>query len=128
MAKSFELYMKTVKRLTIKQTRPRDLAYKWTGALWYLSYFYYYKSHQSNFVFALGCLCKCMRNKLRLAAILFLCHANLPRFDARIWPHFHVKTHKSPLFNAQIGMSTALFNLWLLLLVITLILIFGLAL
>ena len=37
---------------------------------------------------------------------------NLPRFDERIWPHFH--PHKSPLFNTQIGMSTALFNLWLL--------------
>ena len=47
----------------------------------------------------MGCLCKCMRNKSRLAAILFLCRANLPRFDARIWPHFHVKTcgHTSPL-------------------------------
>ena len=66
---------------------------------------------KSNFVFALGCLCKCMQNKLRLAAILFLCCANLPRFDARIWPHFHMKTHKSPLFNTQIGISTALFDL-----------------
>ena len=47
----------------------------------------------------------------RLAAILFLRRANLPRFDVRIWPHFHVKTHKSPLFNTQIGMLTALFNL-----------------
>ena len=27
-----------------------------------------------------------------LAAILFLCHTNLPCFDARIWPRFHVKT------------------------------------
>ena len=55
--------------------------------------------HKSKFVFALGCLCKCMRNKSRLAAILFLCRANLHRFDARIWPHFHVKTcgHTSPL-------------------------------
>ena len=35
---------------------------------------------------------------------------NLPRFDARVWPHFHVKTHKSPPFNTQIGMSTALFS------------------
>ena len=43
---------------------------------------------KSNFVFALGCLCKCMRNISRL----FLCRANLPRFHARIWPHFHVKT------------------------------------
>ena len=41
------------------------------------------------FVFVLGCLCKCtcIRNKLRLAAILFLCRANLPR----IWPHFHTQ-------------------------------------
>ena len=30
---------------------------------------------KSNFAFALGCLCKCMRNKSRLAAILFPCHA-----------------------------------------------------
>ena len=47
--------------------------------------------HKSNFVFALGCLCKCMWNKLRLAAILFLCGANLPRFDARIRPHFQTQ-------------------------------------
>ena len=40
---------------------------------------------KSNFVFPLGCLCKCMWNKSRLAAILF---ANLPCFDARIWPQF----------------------------------------
>ena len=52
---------------------------------------------KSNFVFALGFLCKCMRNKSRLATIFFLCRANLPRFDARIWPHFHVKFHTSPL-------------------------------
>ena len=64
---------------------------------------------KSNFVFVLGCLCKCMQNKLRLAAILLLCRTNLPRIDARIWPHFQVKTHKSPLFNTHIGMSTALF-------------------
>ena len=25
--------------------------------------------------------------------------------------NFHMKTHKSPLFNTEIGMSTALFNL-----------------
>ena len=45
------------------------------------------------------------------AAILFLCRSNLPRFDARIWRHFHVKTcgHASAL--SQFGMSTALFNL-----------------
>ena len=58
---------------------------------------------ESNFVFALGFLCKCMRNKSRLAVILFLCRANLPRFDTRIWPHFHVKAHKAPLFNTQMG-------------------------
>ena len=52
-----------------------------------------------------------LQNKSRLAAILFLCHANLLCFDARIWPHFHMKSHKSPLFNTQIGMLTALFNL-----------------
>ena len=73
---------------------------------------------KSNFVFTLGCLCKCMQNKSRLAVILFVCCTNLLPFDARIWPHFHVKTHKSPLCNTQIGMLTALFNLWLLLLVI----------
>ena len=27
---------------------------------------------------------------------------NLLHFDARIWLHFHVKTHKSPLFSTQI--------------------------
>ena len=75
---------------------------------------------KSNFVFALGCLCKYMRNKSRLAAILFLPRVNLPRFDARIWPHFHMKTwsHKFPLFNTHIGMSTARFNLRVLLLVL----------
>ena len=54
---------------------------------------------KSNFVFALGYLRKCMRNKSRLAALFLLCRANLPRFDARIWPHFHEKTcgHTSPL-------------------------------
>ena len=56
----------------------------------------------SNFVFALGFLCK-----FEVGRILFLCCANLPRFDARIWPYFHVKIHKSPVFNTQIGMSTA---------------------
>ena len=80
----------------------------------------YYRGRQWEtasliFVFTLGCLWKCKRNKSKLAAILFLCRANLPRFDTRIWPHFHVKTCgrtlKSPLFNTQIGMSTALFNL-----------------
>ena len=47
----------------------------------------------------LGCLCKCMQNNSRLVAILFLCCSNLPRFDARIWPHFHMKicSHTSPL-------------------------------
>ena len=55
--------------------------------------------HKSKFVFVLGSLRKCMQNKSGLAAILFLCHVNLPGFDARIWPHFHVKTwsHTSPL-------------------------------
>ena len=56
------------------------------------------KIFASCFIFALGCLCKCMQNKSRLAAILFLCCANLPRFDARIRPHFHTSslssTHK----------------------------------
>ena len=42
------------------------------------------EDRKSNFVFALGCLCKCMRNKSRLAAICFSVAQNLPRFDARI--------------------------------------------
>ena len=51
---------------------------------------------KSNIVFAFGRLYKFMRNKSRLAAILFLCRANLPRFDARIWPHFHVSRTQVP--------------------------------
>ena len=43
-----------------------------------------------------------------------LCRAD--RFDVRIWPHFHVKTHNFLLFTKHIGMSPALFNLWFLLL------------
>ena len=38
---------------------------------------------KSSFVFALSCLWKCIRNKSRLAAILFLCRTNLPRFDEK---------------------------------------------
>ena len=59
--------------------------------------------HKSHFVFALDLLCKCMRNKSRLAAILFICRANLPCFDARIWRYFRVKTHNSPVLTTQIA-------------------------
>lgn len=27
-----------------------------------------------------------------VVAILFVCHTNLPNVDARIWPHFYMKT------------------------------------
>ena len=39
---------------------------------------------------------------------LFLCRANLPRFDARIGPHFHTSSLSS---THKIDMLAALFNL-----------------
>ena len=72
-----------------------------------------------NVVFALGCLCKCMLNKSRLAAILFLCCskftlfwckylASFSREDTQVPSLQHTNWHVDCTFQSVITVTTTM--------------------